>query len=69
MNQLSIRHALEDKARELGGEVLGGGCLMVPPFTMDFNFTLEGKEYSVTLVNKEEKRRYMKESKNVSEKT
>jgi hypothetical protein len=57
MNQLDIRHAFEDKARELGGKVLGSGCLMVSPFTMDFNFALEGKEYSVSLVNMEEKRR------------
>jgi hypothetical protein len=52
MDQLGIRHAFEDKARELGGEVLGAGCLMVPPFTMDFDFTLHGREYLVTLKKK-----------------
>jgi hypothetical protein len=52
MDQLDIRHAFEDKARELGGKVLGAGCLMVPPFTMDFDFTLDGREYLVTLKNR-----------------
>jgi hypothetical protein len=73
MDQLGIRHAFEDKAKELGGKILGGGCLMVSPFTMDFNFVLEGKEYWVTLVNAEERRREitddMKERENAAEKT
>jgi hypothetical protein len=53
MDQLSIRHALEEKAREIGGEVTDAGCMMVPPFTMDFVFELDGKRYSVKLVNLE----------------
>ncbi|MDR2144448.1 MAG: hypothetical protein LBP29_08775 [Treponema sp.] len=52
MDQLCIRHAFEDKVRELGGKVLGAGCLMVPPFTMYFDFTLDGREYLVTLKKK-----------------
>jgi hypothetical protein len=56
MDQLSIRHAFEDKARELGGKVLGAGFMTVPPFEMDFSFMLEGKKYSVSLVDMEEKR-------------
>jgi hypothetical protein len=72
MCQLTIRHAFEDKARELGGKVLGAGCLMVPPYTMDFNFVLEGIEYRVALVNAEERRRAitddMKEREDVTEK-
>jgi hypothetical protein len=49
---MDIRYAFEDKAREIGGKVLGAGCLMVPPFTMDFSFALEGREYLVTLEEK-----------------
>jgi hypothetical protein len=54
MGQLSIRHALEEKVREIGGDVKGAGCLMVPPYTMDFNFELDGRNYSVKLVDIEE---------------
>jgi hypothetical protein len=61
MDLLSIRHAFEDKVRELGGKVLGAGVSVVAPFTADFNFKLDGKEYWVTLKQREEK--------NVSEKT
>jgi hypothetical protein len=57
MNRLCIRHALEEKVREIGGNVKGAGSMMVPPFTMDFNFELGGKYYGVTLVDLEEKRK------------
>jgi hypothetical protein len=57
MDQLSIRHALEEKVREIGGKVKGGGCMMVPPFTMDFDFEIDGKHYSVDLVDLEEARK------------
>jgi hypothetical protein len=53
MDQLSIRHALEEKVREIGGKVTDAGCMMVPPFTMDFVFEMDGKRYSVDLVNLE----------------
>jgi hypothetical protein len=43
MNQFDIRHALEDKISEIGREIIGTGCLMVSPFTMDFSFMLGGK--------------------------
>jgi hypothetical protein len=57
MDQLSIRHALEEKAREIGGKVTDAGCMMVPPFTMDFVFEMDGKRYSVDLVDLEEVRK------------
>jgi hypothetical protein len=50
MDQLDRRHAFEDKAKEIGGKVLGSGW--VRPFTMDFNFVLDGREYSVVLEKK-----------------
>jgi hypothetical protein len=56
MDQLCIRHALEEKVRALGGSIEGGGSMVVPPFTMDFSFELSGKHYEVTLVDREEKR-------------
>jgi hypothetical protein len=59
MNQFDIKHALEDKIREIGGEIIGAGCLMVAPFTMDFSFMLGGKKYAVTLVNREEYLKYL----------
>jgi hypothetical protein len=55
MDMLSIRHAFEDKVRKIGGKVLGAGCLMVPPYTMDFSFVLEGIEYSVLVLPKEKR--------------
>jgi hypothetical protein len=71
MNQLSIRDALEDKAKDLGGKIIGAGCLVVPPYTMDFSFELKGKKYSVTIVDVEEKRQAIadgiKEKKNVTQ--
>jgi hypothetical protein len=53
MNQLCIRHALEEKVREIGGHSDGGGFMTVPPFQMDFTFELDNKGYLVTLVNRE----------------
>jgi hypothetical protein len=71
MNQLSIRNALEDKAKELGGKIIGAGSLVVPPYTMDFSFERKGKKYSVTIVDVEEQRRAIadgiKGRKNVTE--
>jgi hypothetical protein len=52
MKQFDIRRALEDKIREIGGEISGAGCSLDPPFTMDFSFMLNGKKYAVTLVEK-----------------
>jgi hypothetical protein len=54
VDQLSIRHKLEDKIREIGGEVKGGGCALYPPFTMDFYFELDGQQYAVDLTDMDE---------------
>jgi hypothetical protein len=57
MNRLCIRHALEEKVREIGGNINGAGSMMVPPYTMDIGFELGGKRYEVTLTDLEEKRK------------
>jgi hypothetical protein len=57
MDQLCIRHALEEKVREIGGKVTDAGCLMAPPFTMDFVFELDGKRYEITLIDLNEKQK------------
>jgi hypothetical protein len=58
LGQLGIRHALEDKIRELGGKIKGAGAMMVLPFTMDFNFEMEGRNFSVKLVDIEDLQKY-----------
>jgi hypothetical protein len=54
MDQLEIRHKLEEKVKEIGGKIKGAGCMMVPPFTMDFAFELDGRRYTVNLTDIEE---------------
>jgi hypothetical protein len=61
MNQLEIRHALEEKVKTLGGKVTGAGFMTAPPFTMDFSFVLDGRDYSVKLVDSEEYRKAKEE--------
>jgi len=61
---IEIRHALEQKIKEMGGLIHGGGSLMMPPYTMDFNFTLRGEEYLVNLWNKKEKDKYEENQEN-----
>ena len=55
---IHIRHALEDKIKEIGGNIHGGGSMMIPPYTMDFDFELNGREYIVNLWDKKEKQKY-----------
>ncbi|MDR1905172.1 MAG: hypothetical protein LBQ88_23185 [Treponema sp.] len=57
MDQLCIRRVLEEKVMEIGGKITGAGFMMIPPFTMDFGFELDGKRYEITLVDLEEKRK------------
>jgi hypothetical protein len=47
MDIMAIRHKLEDKVKEFGGDVQGAGCMMVFPFTADFEFKLGDRKYDV----------------------
>jgi hypothetical protein len=64
MKVIDIRHALEEKVKELGGTIRGGGSLMVPPYTMDFEFELNDKKYVVNLWDKEQKDEYRRNNEN-----
>jgi hypothetical protein len=49
MYLLEIRHKFENLIIEMNGSVSGGGSLLVKPFTTDFQFELEGREYIVNI--------------------
>jgi hypothetical protein len=53
---IEIRHAFEEKIKEIGGEITGAGGLMVYPYTMDVGFNLNGIRYAIYLKNLDAKK-------------
>ena len=61
MNKVELRNVLEKAITEAGGKVIGGGSLMVAPYTTDFSFEIGEEKYTVQLYKDSEMSEFRKD--------